>query len=49
MVIYYVDLANHHELIDPKLKMSDAKKIISKLTGIKEANQMYQIKFFLIY
>ena len=41
-----INLALHPELINPNLKMKDAKKILKNITGINEENQIYQIVFY---
>ena len=41
-----INLAIHPELINPNLKMKDAKRILKNITGIKEENQIYQIVFY---
>ena len=41
----YISLRKHNELINPKLKVKDAKKIIKKITGINEKNQWFKLSF----
>lgn len=47
--MYYEDkndhiyLARHKELLDPNLKVKDAKKILKGITGISEENILFKV------
>lgn len=43
--INFINLQYHPELINPKLKIKDFKKIINDITGVKEENQKIQLSY----